>query len=148
MHDTGTYTHEFLCSDLVQKNVVPSKARVNARSVADFPDWVRHEGDDFLLVLEGTIELHTEFYEPVRLETGDSAYFDARMGHLCISVSEADALVLWVPTHSGPAPAFHAGAGKVRHRTCGIGNRGPTAAAARSPASRCASSGATCNRCA
>lgn len=100
IYDTGAYTHEFLCSDLTQKNIIPSKARINARSISEFADWIRHEGDDFLLVLEGAIELHTEFYQPVKLETGDSAYFDARMGHLCISISKKDALILWVPSHS------------------------------------------------
>lgn len=97
--ETGLYSSEFLCTDLTQKSVLPSKARVHARSIDEFKGWVRHEGDDFLLVLEGVIELHTEFYQPVRMETGDSAYFDARMGHLCISVSEEDALVLWVGTN-------------------------------------------------
>lgn len=72
-----------------------------------------HDGDDFLIVLEGEIELHTEFYQPVKLQTGDSAYFDARMGHFCISTSEANALVLWVPTHvEGAADPY--GADHVR----------------------------------
>ena len=96
-HATANYAHEFLCTELTHKPIVPSKARVCARSVSDFPDWVRHEGDDFLLVLEGTVELHTEFYEPVTLTEGDSIYYDAGMGHICISVSPRDALVLWVP---------------------------------------------------
>jgi transcriptional regulator with XRE-family HTH domain len=96
-HATSNYGHEFLCTELTHKPIVPSKARVHARSVNDFPDWVRHEGDDFLLVLEGTVELHTEFYEPVTLAEGDSIYYDAGMGHICISVSPNDALVLWVP---------------------------------------------------
>lgn len=97
--EDGPYSSAFLCADLTQKSVLPSKARVHARSLAEFNGWVRHEGDDFLLVLEGAIELHTEFYQPVRMEVGDSAYFDARMGHLCFSVSEEDALVLWVGTN-------------------------------------------------
>jgi transcriptional regulator with XRE-family HTH domain len=104
VRDTGPYLSEFLCTNLTQKSVLPSKARVRARSLEDFADWVRHEGDDFLLVLEGAIELHTELYEPVRMEAGDSAYFDARMGHLCISVSEQDALVLWVGTNLSKIP--------------------------------------------
>jgi len=96
-HETPAYAHEFLCTDLTHKLIVPSKTRVRARSINDFPDWVRHDGDDFLLVLEGTVELHTEFYEPVTLEEGDSIYYDAKMGHICISVSSRDAIVLWVP---------------------------------------------------
>jgi transcriptional regulator with XRE-family HTH domain len=99
-HETPAYAHEFLCTDLTHKLIVPSKTRVRARSVKDFPGWVRHDGDDFLLVLEGTVELHTEFYEPVTLEEGDSIYYDAQMGHICISVSPRDAIVLWVPVAS------------------------------------------------
>jgi transcriptional regulator with XRE-family HTH domain len=97
---TPTYDHEFLCTDLIHKGIVPSRSRIHARSISDFPDWVRHAGDDFLLVLEGTVELHSEFYEPVVLERGDSIYYDAQMGHLCVSVSAEDALVLWVSVRS------------------------------------------------
>jgi transcriptional regulator with XRE-family HTH domain len=103
-HPSSTYSHEFLCTELTHKPIVPSKARIHARSVTDFPDWVRHEGDDFLLVLEGTVELHTEYYEAVTLQTGDSIYYDAGMGHLCISVSPQDALVLWVPVRCPNRP--------------------------------------------
>jgi len=105
VHATPTYVHEFLCADLTHKHSVPSKTRIRARSIAEFPDWVRHEGDDFLLVLEGAVELHTEYYEPVVLEAGDSIYYDAQMGHLCLSVSAEDALVLWVPIRAAPRRA-------------------------------------------
>ena len=105
IHETATYVHEFLCADLTHKHAVPSRTRIRARSIAEFPDWVRHEGDDFLLVLEGTVELHTEFYEPVTLGTGDSIYYDAQMGHLCVSVSKQDALVLWVSVPAAPRRA-------------------------------------------
>jgi len=106
VHETPTYVHEFLCTELTHKLSLPSRTRIRARAVEDFPDWVRHDGDDFLLVLEGTVELHTEFYEPVRLDAGDSIYYDAKMGHLCISVSPQDALVLWVPLRAGKALAM------------------------------------------
>ena len=42
------------------------------------------------------IQFYTEFYAPVRLKRGDSAYYDAAMGHNVISVSEDDAVILWV----------------------------------------------------
>lgn len=97
VQETAAYIHEFLCTDLTHKRIVPSKTRIRARAAAEFPEWTRHEGDDFLLVLEGAVELHTEFYEPVRLAAGDSIYYDAQMGHFCLSVSVEDALVLWIP---------------------------------------------------
>ena len=76
--------------------MMPYKSRVYARSFEDFGEWVRHEGEEFLLVLEGEIQLLTEFYEPMNLCKGDNVYYDATMGHLVISVSEEDAVILWV----------------------------------------------------
>ena len=95
-HPTGTYEHELLCSDLTNKRMVPFKSRIHARSFADFGDWVRHDGEEFVLVLGGTVQLFSEYYEPITLEMGDSAYFDSAMGHALISVSDEDAQVLWV----------------------------------------------------
>ena len=95
-HPTATYEHELLCTDLTNKRMVPFKSRIRARSFADFADWVRHDGEEFVLVLSGAVELYSEYYAPVGLNTGDSAYFDSAMGHALVSVSEEDAQVLWV----------------------------------------------------
>lgn len=95
-HLTSTYEHELLATELSNKKMMPYKSRVHARSFDDFGEWVRHQGEEFLLVLEGEIQLLTEFYEPASLKTGDSVYYDATMGHLVISTSETDALILWV----------------------------------------------------
>jgi uncharacterized cupin superfamily protein len=76
--------------------MMPYKCRVHARSFDDFGEWVRHSGEEYMLVLEGEVQLVTEFYEPVNLVEGDSVYYDAMMGHLVISVSENDAQILWV----------------------------------------------------
>jgi len=95
-HPTSTYEHELLSTELARKKMIPFKTRVRARSFEDFSDWVRHEGEEFLLVLEGEVALYTEFYEPIFLQPGDSMYYDANMGHGLVSLSERDALVLWV----------------------------------------------------
>ena len=78
--------------------MLPYKAAIRARGFEDFPDWVRHDGEEFLLVLSGAVSLITEFYEPVGLRSGDSAYYDASMGHCVVSTSAEDAVVLWVTT--------------------------------------------------
>jgi transcriptional regulator with XRE-family HTH domain len=96
LHSTVTYEHKFLATQLRNKKMVPYKSRVHARNFDDFGGWVRHEGEEFLLVLEGEIQLLTEFYEPATLVVGDSAYYDATMGHLVISTSKDDALIFWV----------------------------------------------------
>jgi transcriptional regulator with XRE-family HTH domain len=95
-HPTSTYEHELLSTELARKKMVPFKTRVRARSFDDFGDWVRHEGEEFLLVLEGEVALYTEFYEPVSMLAGDSMYYDANMGHALVSLSVEDALILWV----------------------------------------------------
>ena len=95
-HPTATYEHELLAGALTKKAMLPYRARVRARSFDEFDGWVRHDGEEFLFVLTGAIRLITEFYEPFEMRRGDSAYYDASMGHNVISVSEDDATILWV----------------------------------------------------
>lgn len=95
-HATVTYEHELLAGALTRKAMLPYRARIRARSFEEFDGWVRHDGEEFLYVLTGVVHLLTEFYAPVELKRGDSAYYDAAMGHNVISVSEDDAMILWV----------------------------------------------------
>lgn len=95
-HPTPTYEHELLNTSLTQKKMVPFRTRVHTRTFDEFTDWIRHDGEEFLYVLSGSILFYTEFYEPVELFEGDSAYYDCTMGHALVSTSEADAEVLWV----------------------------------------------------
>ncbi len=93
---TATYEHELLAGSLSKKQMLPYRATIRARSFDEFSGWVRHDGEEFLFVLTGVIRLYTEFYEPVDLRRGDSAYYDAAMGHNVISLSDEDATILWV----------------------------------------------------
>lgn len=93
---TTTYEHELLGEALSQKQMLPYRARIRARDMAEFDGWVRHDGEEFLYVLTGVVRLFTEFYEPVDMRRGDSAYYDATMGHNVISLSAEDATILWV----------------------------------------------------
>ena len=97
---TATYEHELLAETLSKKRMMPYRARIRARGVEEFGGWVRHDGEEFLYVLTGVIRLYTEFYEPIELRRGDSAYYDATMGHNVISVSPEDATILWVTSLS------------------------------------------------
>ncbi len=96
LHSTATYEHEILGSALKSKHMLPYRARVRARSFDEFDGWVRHGGEEFLYVLSGIVTLYTEFYEAVEMRRGDSAYYDATMGHNVISTSQEDAAILWV----------------------------------------------------
>ncbi|MEO1106557.1 MAG: XRE family transcriptional regulator [Pseudomonadota bacterium] len=95
-HATATYEHELLAETLTKKQMLPYRARVRARSMDEFDGWVRHDGEEFLYVLTGVVRLYTEFYEPVEMRRGDSAYYDGSMGHNVVSVSDEDATILWV----------------------------------------------------
>ncbi|WP_368183536.1 helix-turn-helix domain-containing protein [Aestuariibius sp. HNIBRBA575] len=95
-HVTATYEHELLAESLTKKRMLPYRAYVRARNVDEFDGWVRHDGEEFLYVLTGHIRLYTEFYEPIEMKRGDSAYYDATMGHNVVSVSAEDAMILWV----------------------------------------------------
>ena len=95
-HPTTTYEHELLAESLSKKKMLPYHARIRARSIEEFDGWVRHDGEEFLYVLTGVVKLFTEFYEPLEMRRGDSAYYDATMGHNVISTSEDDATILWI----------------------------------------------------
>ena len=95
-HATATYEHELLAETLPRKQLLPYRARLRARSMEEFDGWVRHDGEEFLYVLTGIVRRYTEFYEPVEMRRGDSAYYDATMGHNVSSVSPEDATILWV----------------------------------------------------
>ncbi|MBY8975726.1 helix-turn-helix transcriptional regulator [Rhodobacteraceae bacterium NNCM2] len=95
-HITTTYEHVLLAEDISRKKMLPYRAIIRARDFAEFEDWVRHDGEEFLYVLSGSVQLLTEYYAPVELEVGDTAYYDASMGHCVVSTSEEDAVILWV----------------------------------------------------
>ena len=76
--------------------MMPYVSRIKARDQSEFPEWIRHSGEEFLYVLSGDLELHTERYKPLVMHPGDSAYYDSGMGHFCISTGEEDAMILWV----------------------------------------------------
>lgn len=95
-HPTATYEHELLNFSISRKKMVPFKTKVRARAFDAFKEWVRHDGEEFLLVLEGKVNFFSEYYEPIELKEGDSVYYDATMGHVVVSTSTKDAEILWV----------------------------------------------------
>lgn len=82
------------------KNVgsVYFRVTVLARSPEDYDQFHVHAGEEFLHILSGQIELHTEGYKPVILSPGDSVHFDSAMGHLYVSISKEPAVMLMANT--------------------------------------------------
>lgn len=94
---TDNYDYHYLCTDLRQKRMIPILTRIRAHSASEFGDLVRHHGEEFIYVLEGQIEVHSEFYDPVRLGAGESIYLDSSMGHAYVVADGCEeALVLGV----------------------------------------------------
>lgn len=100
--DTPNYSHLYPAADLLNKRAVPIIAEIHARSLDEFGELIRHPGEEFALVLEGTVDLYTDLYAPARLETGDSIYFDSGMAHAYIAVGEGSCRVLSVCTSDEP----------------------------------------------
>jgi len=95
---TNEYLYEALATDLKHKQIFPLRTKIMARTLEEFGGWVRHDGEEFIFVLSGTVKVFTEFYTEEILEPGDSIYFDSRMGHACVSVGEETAEILWICT--------------------------------------------------
>lgn len=106
VYDTPNYAYGMLANDLVGKRMVPMRARIHARAPSDFSDYIRHGGEEFVFVLDGTLELRFENGKTFRLQPGDSLYFDSSVGHIYVSLSETDvqAVVCCVDTDSDRLP--------------------------------------------
>src|SRR3954451_25274402 len=94
---TPNYDYYYLCTELRRKRMIPILTRIRAKSLSEFGDLVRHSGEEYIHVLEGTIIVHTEFYDPVTLKSGEAIYIDSNMGHAYIANEHCDeALVLGI----------------------------------------------------
>jgi transcriptional regulator with XRE-family HTH domain len=95
--NTPNYEYFYMCPELRRKRMVPTVTRVRARSIEEFGELVHHPGEEYIYVLQGPVEIHTELYEPVVLQSGESIYIDSTMGHAYVAPKGHDeALVLGV----------------------------------------------------
>ena len=101
---TPNYDYQYLCADLREKRMVPIMVRVHSRDIGEFGEPIKHKGEEFIYVVEGTIEVHLEFYTPVTLTTGQSIYFDSTMAHAYLAKDCESALVLAVCSSEGAEP--------------------------------------------
>jgi transcriptional regulator with XRE-family HTH domain len=99
---TPNYDYEYLCADLREKRMVPIITRIRAHDIAEFGELLRHQGEEFIFVLEGMIEVHLQFYTPVTLAVGQGIYLDSLMGHGYTAKDCESALVLAVCSSEDP----------------------------------------------
>lgn len=91
---TGTYDYKLLAGQYPRRSMTPMYGRILARDASEFEDYMRHAGQEFLVVLEGEIELRFENGESMRLAKHDTAYFDSGVGHIYLSCSAAPAEIM------------------------------------------------------
>jgi mannose-6-phosphate isomerase-like protein (cupin superfamily) len=94
----GLQGYAYLCTELSGKKMTPMTGIIRSRTLAESNGLLKHEGEEFSYVLEGRLELHTEFYAPLVLDPGGSVYFDSTMGHAYLSVGSAPLKILCVCT--------------------------------------------------
>lgn len=95
-YPTEIYDYADYSAQLRRPKLMPLMITVKTRSVPALVDWSTHPGEEFIFVLEGAIDLHTEHYAPQRLEQGDTAYFDSLMRHAFVAVGTDAARILSV----------------------------------------------------
>lgn len=94
MFEASDMSYEVLCSDVANHQQGYLKAVVKSHAFDKDLPWHRHKGQEFLYVLSGRLELHTELYQPVELKAGDSILFDSSMGHHYVSLGRKHAEIL------------------------------------------------------
>lgn len=97
---TESYKFHLLCSDLVHKKMNPAILEITARTLHDAGGLSSHEGEEFIFVLSGTVDIYSEDYTPARLQSGDALYLDSTSGHAYVNVGEEHARLLAVTTQS------------------------------------------------
>lgn len=110
--DLNNHTLRYQSTDLLGKLITPIIADYRARSLDEFGELMRHSGEEYLYILEGELELHTECYAPVVLKAGDSIYFDSRMGHGYVA-KEVPCRALSICTAAAADDEAREGAGKT-----------------------------------
>jgi transcriptional regulator with XRE-family HTH domain len=94
-------SYELFATELRQKRMVPMITTVDVRRVEDWGPLSRHEGEEWMYVLAGSIALHTEFYAPLVMKAGESVYIDSGMGHAMVALDDEQARVLSVYAGTG-----------------------------------------------
>jgi transcriptional regulator with XRE-family HTH domain len=92
--NTKNYDYYYLCAELRRKRMIPVYTRIRAKSLEEFGELVRHPGEEYIYVVEGSIIAHTEFYDPVELHAGESIYLDSSMGHAYIAAKGCNEAVV------------------------------------------------------
>jgi transcriptional regulator with XRE-family HTH domain len=109
IYSSQWYTYHTHSAELTHKAMIPFLMRIKTRVVPPRDEWSIHNGEEFIYVMEGILEFHTEHYAPAILNIGDSCYLDSTMRHAFVTIGESDALILSICREAVPFPQSGAG---------------------------------------
>ncbi|MGZ0705798.1 helix-turn-helix domain-containing protein [Pseudomonas sp. L5B5] len=95
-YSTGNYDYHPMAGDFPGRNMTPMYARIFAREVQQFEDYIRHPGQEFALVLAGRVRIQFETGETVSIGPQETAYFNSSIGHIYLAEGAEDAEVMVV----------------------------------------------------
>ena len=90
-YDAENYDLRMLATAFPAKRMTPAWGRIDARKLDEFSDFVRHPGQEFVMVLSGSVRIQFETGESISLKRQESAYFDSGVGHVYLSTSRKPA---------------------------------------------------------
>ncbi|WP_085598958.1 MULTISPECIES: helix-turn-helix domain-containing protein [unclassified Pseudomonas] len=95
-YSTGNYDYHPMAGDFPGRNMTPMYARIFARELQQFEDYIRHPGQEFALVLSGRVRIQFETGEQVSIGPQETAYFNSSIGHIYLTEGVEDAEVMVV----------------------------------------------------
>jgi transcriptional regulator with XRE-family HTH domain len=115
---THSYKYLYQHTDLLGKGMIPIMTELLARSLDEFGPMMKHDGEEYLLVIAGKVSVHTESYAPIELYAGDSIFIDSTMAHAYLNAGEGVARAICVCSAS---PAVLMDALRVADRSKVVG---------------------------
>lgn len=97
-YTTGNYEYHPIAGEFPGRAMTPLYARIMARDLSEFDDFIRHPGQEFTMVLSGRIRIQFENGEHIRLGERETAYFNSEIGHIYLAEGDTDAEVIAVMT--------------------------------------------------
>ncbi len=90
--------YAILCADSVSKAIFPTIVTLQS---AEHHDLVGHTGEEFLIILDGTLEVLFQDETPIKLSKGECLYFDSHTPHSIRSSGSSPVRFLAVSSKSG-----------------------------------------------
>lgn len=97
-YSTGNYEYHPMAGDFPGRSMTPMYARICARELNQFEDYIRHPGQEFAVVLSGRVRIQFETGESISIGCRETAYFNSSIGHIYLAEGQdgADAEVMVV----------------------------------------------------